>query len=440
MAIRARVWYVVTVNGRAPRQQKGVNSSMLTGSLQIKNNKYYAVLNIKVDGKRKPKWIPLGLSVRGNKRQAEALLNRLIAEYEANGNGKAYPALNESGALMTPQEATDEAGVLFADYVQSWLKMIQPSVSIATHNSYRNMVNARIDGYFREKGLTLGELTPTHLQEFYQKILDDGCTTNTVIHYHAVLHRALLNAVKKDIILRNPADRVDKPRKNRYEAAHYTEEEMRLLFDAAAGDPLELPIQIAAYYGLRRSEVLGLRWSAINFGEKTLSIRHKVIETTEGGTSHVRGEDVLKTKASVRTLPLLPVVEELLLREKAKQETNRRLFRSAYSKDWLDYVCVDEMGKLLRPNYVTEHFEWLIKKYGLRKIRFHDLRHTTASLLLANGVPMKQIQVWLGHSNFSTTADIYAHLDVSAQQATGLVAANLYERRGVPSDRKGASE
>lgn len=401
---------------------------MLTGNLQIKNNKYYAVLNIKVDGKRKPKWIPLGLSVRGNKRQAEALLNRLIAEYEANGDGKAYPTLNESGALVTPQEAKDESGVLFADYIQSWLKMIQPSVSAATHNSYRNMVNARIEPYFREKGLTLGELTPTHLQEFYQKILDDGCTTNTVIHYHAVLHRALLNAVKKDLILRNPADRVDKPRKNHYEAAHYTEEEMRLLFDAAAGDPLELPIRIAAYYGLRRSEVLGLRWSAINFGEKTLSIRHKVIETTEGGASHVRGEDVLKTKASVRTLPLLPVVEELLLREKAKQEANRRLFRSAYSKDWLDYVCVDEMGKLLRPNYVTEHFEWLIKKYGLRKIRFHDLRHTTASLLLANGVPMKQIQVWLGHSNFSTTADIYAHLDVSAQQATGLVAGALYAK------------
>ena len=86
------------------------------------------------------------------------------------------------------------------------------------------------------------------------------------------------------------------------------------------------------------------------------------------------------------------------------------------------------MGKLLRPNYVTKHFEWLIRKYGLRKIRFHDLRHTTASLLLANGVPMKQIQVWLGHSNFSTTADIYAHLDVSAQQATGLVAGALYTK------------
>jgi len=87
------------------------------------------------------------------------------------------------------------------------------------------------------------------------------------------------------------------------------------------------------------------------------------------------------------------------------------------------------MGSLLRPNYVTEHFAWIIQKYGLRKIRFHDLRHTAASLLLANGVPLKQIQIWLGHSTFSTTADIYAHLDVSAQRETGLVAASLYDRR-----------
>lgn len=84
------------------------------------------------------------------------------------------------------------------------------------------------------------------------------------------------------------------------------------------------------------------------------------------------------------------------------------------------------MGKLLRPNFVTEHFAYLIEKYNLKKIRFHDLRHTCASLLLANGVPMKQIQIWLGHSTFSTTADIYAHLDVSAQVETGDVAGGFF--------------
>ena len=402
---------------------------MLTGNLQIKNGKYYAVLNLKVNGKRKPKWIPLGLPERGNKREAESLLNHLIVEYESRGEGKFYPTLGENGELVTEAPKVDESEVLFADYVQSWLKMIRPTVSAATYNSYRSMVDARIDRYFRALGVTLGALTPSQLQTFYQTILDDGNTTNTVIHYHAVLHRALKNAVKKDVIDRNPADRVDKPRKNRYQASHYTQEEMLRLFSVIEGDPLEPAIRIAAYYGLRRSEVLGLKWDAINFKDKTISIRHKVVELAEGGKSVLQGEDVLKTKSSVRTLPLLPVIEDLLRREKQRQETYRGLFRGAYCTDYLDYVCVDQMGKLLRPNYVTEHFAWIIQKYGLRKIRFHDLRHTAASLLLANGVPMKQIQIWLGHSTFSTTADIYAHLDVSAQRETGLVAASLYDKR-----------
>ena len=419
---------------------------MLTGNLQIKNGKYYAVLNLKVNGKRKPKWIPLGLPERGNKREAESMLSHLIVEYESSGEGKFYPTFSENGELVTEAPKVDESEVLFADYVQSWLKMIRPTVSAATYNSYRSMVDARIDRYFRELGVTLGALTPSQLQTFYQTILDDGNTTNTVIHYHAVLHRALKNAVKKDVIDRNPADRVDKPRKNRYQASHYTREEMLRLFSVIEGDPLEPAIRIAAYYGLRRSEVLGLKWDAINFKDKTISIRHKVVELTEGGRSVLQGEDALKTKSSVRTLPLLPVIEDLLRREKQRQETYRGLFRGAYCKDYLDYVCVDQMGRLLRPNYVTEHFAWIIQKYGLRKIRFHDLRHTAASLLLANGVPMKQIQIWLGHSTFSTTADIYAHLDVSAQRETGLVAASLYDtasgeaREGGACDRAEARE
>ena len=144
---------------------------------------------------------------------------------------------------------------------------------------------------------------------------------------------------------------------------------------------------------------------------KTISIRHKVIEAEVDGKFVPMGEDVLKTKSSFRTLPLIPAVGIILLEEKEKQEMYRRLFKKSYCRDYLDYICVDQCGKLLRPNYATEHFPWLIEKYGLRKVRFHDLRHTCASLLLSNGISMKQIQIWLRHSTFSTTADIYAHLD-----------------------------
>lgn len=386
---------------------------MITGCLQIKNDKYYAVLNLKIDGKRKPKWIPLGLPVRGNKRNAEAELTRLLNDYEQE-------ALAEANWT--------QADVLLVDYLQSWLKMVKPTIATSTHQSYKNMIDGRIDRYFRELDVKLGDLTPSEIQDFYQVILDEGYTPNTVIHYHAVLRRALQNAVKKDIIARNPADRIDKPKKNHYQASHYTEGEMMDLFEVISGDPLELAVKIAAYYGLRRSEVLGLKWDAVNFKDKLVSINHKIIEVEVDGKFMPVGEDVLKTKSSIRTLPLLPVVEELLLEEKEKQETFRRLFKKAYCMDYLDYICVDQMGKLLRPNFVTEHFAYLMEKFNLKKIRFHDLRHTCASLLLANGVPMKQIQIWLGHSTFSTTADIYAHLDVSAQIETGDVAGGFFTK------------
>ena len=197
-------------------------------------------------------------------------------------------------------------------------------------------------------------------------------------------------------------------------------------FRVTADDPLELCIKIAAYYGLRRSEVLGLKWSAVDFERKTLSVSHKVIEIEVDGKFTSVGEDVLKTKSSFRTLPLIPAVEALLLEEKKRQEMYQKLLRRSYCRDYLEYICVDKCGKLIRPNYVSEHFAWIINKYGLKKIRFHDLRHSCASLLLSSGISMKQIQMWLGHSNFSTTADIYAHLDISAHKESAAAMEGLF--------------
>lgn len=266
-----------------------------------------------------------------------------------------------------------DALILFTDYIDKWLKSFRSTIAAATYQSYSNMIKARITPCFTPLALRLDEVTPQHIEDFHQTILDDNCTTNTVIHYHAVIHRALQTAVKKDILAKTPAVNVEKPKKNVFHGSFYTEEEMLTLFDAIIDDPLELCVKIAACYGLRRSEVLGLRWDAISFEKKTISINHKVIEAEVDGKFVPVGEDVLKNKSSFRTLPLIPAVEKLLLEE--KQEMYRRLFKKSYCRDFLDYICVDQCGKLLCPNYVTEHFAWINKKYGLRKIRFHDLRH-----------------------------------------------------------------
>lgn len=399
---------------------------MITGSLQQKNGYYYAVLYLKVDGKRKCKWIPTKLPVNGtSNRKAQKAFDEIRIEYERE---QEEIQRKEAELAELTKNTHPDALLPFTDYIEKWLNSARPSLATTTYQSYSNMIKARILPYFKPLGLRLQEVTPQQIEDFYQTILDDNCTTNTVIHYHSILRKAMQVAVKKDIILKNPVDKVQRPKKNVFHGNFYSEDEMMTLFDAVCGDPLELCVKIAAYYGLRRSEVLGLRWDAIDMERKTISISHKVIEAEVDGKFIPVGEDVLKTKSSFRTLPLIPAVEKLLLEEKEKQEMFRRLFKKSYCRDYLDYICVDQTGKLLRPNYVTEHFAWLIQKYDLKKIRFHDLRHTCASLLLSNGISMKQIQIWLGHSTFATTADIYAHLDFTAQEESANAMSGMFIR------------
>lgn len=139
-----------------------------------------------------------------------------------------------------------------------------------------------------------------------------------------------------------------------------------------------------------------------------------VFEDIDGKLTLV-ASDTTKTKSSMRTLPLVPFVKTRLLALKEEQAENRRLCGRSYIKEYQEYVCINEIGDLIKPHYVTESFRKLLRANELREIRFHDLRHSCASLMLANGVPMKQIQDWLGHSDFSTTANIYAHLDYNSK-------------------------
>lgn len=386
---------------------------MVTGSIYERKGIYYAIVSYYVDGRRKQKSVSTGLPVKGNKRRALEFLENLKRTYETK----------ESMGNM------DGSRLLMTDYMDEWLKIVKPLVERATYKSYDNMVSARIRPHFEKLNLLLTEVEPKHIKMLYDEILEQGYTTNTVIHYHAVLHQALAYAVKNDYILSNPADRVKRPKKNKHISSFYTKEEILTLLDIAKDDPIYIPIVLSAYYGFRRSETLGMRWSAIDFENKTITVNHKVTELTENGKTIVYAEDKLKTKSSYRTLPLIPVVEEKLLEHKAKLERNQKLFGNSYCKEYMDYVCVDEMGKLFRPNFVSDHFGWLLKKYGLKKLTFKELRHSCASMLVAEGIPMKSIQEWLGHSNFSTTADIYSHIDYHAKQQSATAIGNALQSK-----------
>lgn len=368
---------------------------MVAGHLSEKNGNYYAVLSYTdVFGKRRTKWVNTGLPVRGNKKKAEAFL------------------MEERKKFQTAEPVT--GGVLFADYIEQWLEVAKPTIAVATYASYCSMVKRVIAPYFRERRITLQGLTPKDIQDFYLEKLKT-VSASSVIHYHANIHRALKHAVKLDLIPTNPADKVDRPKKDRFIGNFYDAEEVNKLFEVSKGTKLEFPILFGAFYGLRRSEALGLKWDAIDFENDSITIRHTVTSVTLDGKVQLVAADTTKTKSSLRTLPLVPFVKERLLILKKEQENNRRLCGRSYHKQFAGYVCINEMGDLIKPHYVTEQFPKLLDANGLRRIRFHDLRHSCASLMLANGVPMKQIQDWLGHSDFSTTANIYAHLDYSTK-------------------------
>lgn len=302
-----------------------------------------------------------------------------------------------------------------------WLEMMRNSVEITTFSSYSMSIKSKIIPYFEKRfpTLTLSQLTPKHIQDYYTwEMKENNVTANTVIHRHANIRKALQYAFKIGLIDVNPADRVERPRKEKFVGSTYNDQELEQLFSAVKGEPLELPVMLAAFYGLRRSEVIGLRWDAIDFEKKTITIKHTVTEACLDGKFVLIEKDRTKTKSSYRTLPLVKPFEDALIRRKNEQKENRRLCGSCYDNSHLEYINVNEMGKLITPGYCTQHFPIILERNGLRKIRFHDLRHSCASLLYAHGVSLKEIQEWLGHSDISTTSNIYTHLDYSSKVAS----------------------
>lgn len=381
-----------------------------TGSIQKKDGKWYTVIAVTINGVRKPHWRTTGLKIKNNKTRAKAILLDRINDYN-----RRFPLPAPAGK---PNHKRVNPDMLFTDYLEHWLDVNSHNIRYCTYKSREGMLKGRIRKYFDSLGTTVYELEPTEIEEFYATMYEDGLKGSTLIHYHQFMNQAMKDAVKHDIIWRNPFDRVTRPKKNHFEGSYLSVEEIHKLLKKLEGDPLLVPVTMACYYGFRRSEVLGLRWQDIDFVNGSISVEGTVVDMHEDGSTQLTREDLLKTQKSRRTLPLIPVIRDLLLQTKARQAENRKIWRSAYSDTWTDMICVDELGCLLKPNYVTSHFSDFLKKNGFRHVRFHDLRHTCASLLVKNQVDMKHIQRWLGHANYSTTADIYAHLDDHAHSVT----------------------
>ncbi len=402
----------------------------MTGGVYEKNGKYYAVINLKDEnGKRKKKWIPTGLDVKNNKRKAEMILHEIIREYEIKENissGSSEPPVIQftptPEPLFTPSQmpinqflyAKAENDILFTDMVKKWLVEVKEGndIELNTYQFYESLCENHIIPFFDKKKFFVSEITTEILQDFIDKEEKSGnkhsnkkaLSPRSLKHLKVVLNQIFKKAMKDRIITLNPCSFVKIPKQQKKIPSFYNEEQLKILFDKIRAEELYPLIYVTVMYGLRRSEVLGLKWDSVDFDNKTVTIKHTVIRFSE-----VIEKDSTKTESSYRTYPLPPEIETIFLKQKEREKRGHKRFGELYEEN--DYIFKWDYGKPYAPDFVTRKFSKLLKSNELPSIRFHDLRHSCASLLLSKGFTLKDIQEWLGHSDIEITANIYTHLD-----------------------------
>lgn len=274
----------------------------MTGSLQIKNDTYYIVLNLYKDGKRRPKWISTGLSSKGNKRKAEQMLRDTLQQYE-----------------QQPEHAGSKA--LFSDYIRHWLKLSQRKVDAVTYQGYEVLANSQILPYFDASGIKLQDVTTETLQAYIdEKRLNGrldgkgGLSAASLRRHKNILNQALNEAVKDKLIAANLCQFLQLPKQEKYQSSYYNIQQLQTLFDAIENDQLYPLVKITAMYGLRRSEVLGLKWDSIDFSANRLTIRHTVSKVTK-----VVEKDKTKNASSFRSFPLTDEARSIFLAAREKK-------------------------------------------------------------------------------------------------------------------------
>lgn len=417
----------------------------VTVSLQTKLGNspfYYAVLHW-VDPIKKDQYKWKSTKVRYIDESKKRLHNQ--AEQDANNKAEELrksfeEELNNKIVEKKKSIVDDRAKQKFADYLRDWAEKQKGIKEETTSSTYGTNINGIIAPYFDNVEVTLEDLQTIHLQDFYdmqyKRILTRGknkgklVSKSTVNHYYHNINKALNDAVQLKIIPYNPNTGTIVEPPDDYIASYYTEDKCMELLEKVKDTSLELIVNIATYYGLRRSEVLGLKWNAIDFTNNRITIKHKVTQATVDNKRVLVKKNKLKNKTSYRSLPLVNNVRDLLLEEKQKQAENKKIYGNTY-KNKENYICVYDDGEIIKPDTVTRKFPDFLADNDMDEIRLHDLRHTCASLLLANGVSMKEIQEWLGHSSYNTTANIYAHVDSSSKENSANTMSNVLSKRKI---------
>lgn len=368
----------------------------MTGCIALRKDTYYVRLTYYDKNHcRKEKWISTGLSGRGAKQKATAMIDSMIEKYS-------YLEKSDHPTKM-------------ADYLQMWKELRKSEVAETTYDGYNTYIDRHLIPYFKELNLNIQDITAGHIFDYINYLSHDGGRkdnkvggqSNTSIRKIISILRGVFDyAVLYGDIKINPTLQVPLPRKTNKKderQVFLTAEDAQKMLNAFENEEIGPIVFVTIYYGLRKSEALGLRWQAVDFENDTISINHTVV-----GGSHIVEKDSTKTYSSRRTYQLLPDIKTLLLKLKEQQEEYKRRLGSGYHQN--DYIFKNPNGIPYRPDSLTRSFKRALARHGLPQMRYHDLRHSTASILVDKGWDINDIKEWLGHADISTTANIYAHI------------------------------
>ena len=403
-----------------PVVMKGGNmtGSLVEKTLKSGNTYYYIKLSYKdtETGLWCQKLLSTGLESNGNKRKATAMIQPYIERYSYLEAPPKALALNV------------DASVTVCDYVKEWLDEVKLNdIESTTYVSYVYRAK-HILNYFETTNPRLADITPRMLDKFFKYLRLKGKTNQkthekealsvrSVRSVKSILHSIFEQASVDGIITINPVKSVSvKGKKNSdysEDMLFLTETECQelLSFLNSSDNPefnFLLPIAfLGIYYGLRRSEILGLKWSAIDCERKLIHIRHTIVRIKD-----IEARDSTKTKSSHRDLALFQTAEKCLQHVKEKQNEEKEYWGNTY-KNKEGYIFTKEDGSMYDPNYISKVFSKATTAFGRPEITLHKLRHTCASLLIDKGWDVKRVQYWLGHSDIQTTLNIYAHYNTA---------------------------
>lgn len=324
------------------------------------------------------------ITVRGTKKEAQAIMHQKLQELS-------------TGLVV------EETKLTVKQHMQIWFdNYVVPNLQPTTIDGYKVNIEKHINPYIGS--IPIQSLKPQHVENLYKTLLDKGLSAKSIVYVHRNLSQALQSALTKLQISRNVAALVKPPKQIKFKPNVLEESDIIMLLQAVKDTKLELPVTISTMIGLRRGEVLGLKWSDIDFERKNVSIKHNLTSSKCAGLQISQP----KTSASIRTIDIPEGLVALLEKNFSTQLGDKAILGDAYQNN--DLVCCKKDGSILNPNTISASFLHFLRNNNLKEIRFHDLRHSNATLMLKYKVPIKVASQRLGHSSVKITMDIYTHV------------------------------